>query len=89
MRCPVIYIQLQAVVWLSCGLHMFPFSVALHYLITYFLRLLICQSVGIKIDSKENETRKPGARTISTSDSRFPVLVIPTDEELEIAEATP
>lgn len=46
------------------------------------------ESVGIKIDSKENETRKPGARTISTSDSRIPVLVIPTDEELEIAEAT-
>lgn len=46
------------------------------------------ESVGIKIDSKENETRKPGERTISTSDSRIPVLVIPTDEELEIAEAT-
>ena len=46
------------------------------------------ESVGIKIDSKENETRKPGARTISTPDSRIPVLVIPTDEELEIAEAT-
>lgn len=46
------------------------------------------ESVGIKIDCKENETRKPGARTISTSDSRIPVLVIPTDEELEIAEAT-
>lgn len=46
------------------------------------------ESVGIKIDSKENETRKPGARTISTPDSRVPVLVIPTDEELEIAEAT-
>lgn len=46
------------------------------------------ESVGIKIDNKENETRKPGARTISTPDSRIRVLVIPTDEELEIAEAT-
>ncbi|MBD5647079.1 MAG: acetate kinase [Desulfovibrio sp.] len=46
------------------------------------------ESVGIKLDAKENDTRKPGARTISAPDSRIKVLVIPTDEELEIAEAT-
>ena len=46
------------------------------------------ESVGIRLDTKENDTRKPGARTISAPDSRIPVLVIPTDEELEIAEAT-
>ena len=46
------------------------------------------ESVGIRLDAKENDTRKPGARTISAPDSRIKVLVIPTDEELEIAEAT-
>ena len=46
------------------------------------------ESVGIRLDTKENDTRKPGARTISAPDSRIRVLVIPTDEELEIAEAT-
>ena len=55
------------------------------------VRSMVCarlESVGIKLDEKENDTRKPGARTISTPDSRIRVLIIPTDEELEIAEAT-
>ena len=55
------------------------------------VRSMVCadlESVGIRLDEKENDTRKPGARTISTPDSRIRVLVIPTDEELEIAEAT-
>ena len=33
-------------------------------------------------------TRKPGARAISTPDSTVPVLIIPTNEELQIAMAT-
>ena len=41
-----------------------------------------------KVDKKENHTRKPGARVISTPDSRIPVLIIPTNEELEIATTT-
>ncbi len=55
------------------------------------VRAAVCEGLeglGIKLDHKENDTRKPGARTISTPDSRIRVLVIPTDEELEIAEAT-
>ena len=40
------------------------------------------------MDKKENHTRKPGARVISTPDSRIPVLIIPTNEELEIATTT-
>lgn len=55
------------------------------------VRAAVCEGLeglGIKLDLKENDTRKPGARTISTPDSRIRVLVIPTDEELEIAEAT-
>lgn len=55
------------------------------------VRAAVCEGLeglGIRLDPKENDTRKPGARTISTPDSRIRVLVIPTDEELEIAEAT-
>ena len=46
------------------------------------------ENLGIKIDAKENSTRKPGARAISTPDSAIPVLIIPTNEELQIAMAT-
>lgn len=55
------------------------------------VRSKVCENLeimGIKLDEKENSTRKPGARIISTPDSRIKVLVIPTNEELEIAEAT-
>ncbi len=44
------------------------------------------EAIGFKLDEQENNTRKPGARTISAPDSRFPILVIPTNEELQIAE---
>ncbi|MBQ3058926.1 MAG: acetate kinase [Desulfovibrio sp.] len=46
------------------------------------------ESLGIKINAEENNTRKPGARVISTPDSTVPVLIIPTNEELQIALAT-
>lgn len=55
------------------------------------VRAHVCErleSIGIKLNTKENNERKPGAREISTPDSRIKVLVIPTNEELEIAEAT-
>lgn len=55
------------------------------------VRSMVCKDLdllGIKLDEKENSVRKPGARVISTPDSRIKVLVIPTNEELEIAEAT-
>lgn len=42
---------------------------------------------GVKLDPAKNATRG-GARTISTDDSRVPVMVIPTNEELEIARIT-
>lgn len=57
----------------------------------HIVRSKVCEnleSMGIRLDEKENATRKPGARVISTPDSRVKVLVIPTNEELEIAEAT-
>ncbi|GHU90105.1 acetate kinase [Deltaproteobacteria bacterium] len=44
--------------------------------------------LGVKLDEAENNTRKAGARAISTPDSKIPVLIIPTNEELQIAMAT-
>ena len=46
------------------------------------------EGLGIKINAEENGTRKPGARVISTPDSSIPVLIIPTNEELQIALST-
>ncbi|MBD5641962.1 MAG: acetate/propionate family kinase, partial [Desulfovibrio sp.] len=55
------------------------------------VRAQVCarlESIGIRLDEKENELRKSEPREISTPDSRIKVLIIPTNEELEIAEAT-
>ena len=46
------------------------------------------EALGVVIDSKENSIRKPGARVISAPESATQVLIIPTNEELEIAEST-
>lgn len=43
------------------------------------------EGLGIKMDAKKNETRSGDERTISTDDSRIKILVIPTNEELQIA----
>ncbi len=40
---------------------------------------------GIVVDTERNASSERGARRISTDDSRIAVLVVPTDEELEIA----
>ncbi|HJA77976.1 acetate kinase [uncultured Desulfovibrio sp.] len=55
------------------------------------VRAAVCKGLedfGIILNQGENSTRRPGARTISTPDSRVKVLVIPTNEELQIAQAT-
>ena len=55
------------------------------------VREAVCEGLegfGIKLDKKENSTRKPGARVISAKDSKVKVLIIPTNEELEIATTT-
>lgn len=55
------------------------------------VRSRVCEhleTMGIKINEEENSTRKPGARDISAAGSRIKVLIIPTNEELEIAQAT-
>jgi len=52
------------------------------------IREMICSKMefmGIKIDSYQNSTRKPGLREINAADSKVKVLIVPTNEELEIA----
>jgi len=46
------------------------------------------EALGIRIDEARNERRSDGARIISTDDSTVTVLVVPTNEELEIARQT-
>lgn len=44
--------------------------------------------LGLYVDEDRNQSRDTGIRAISTDGSRFPVLVVPNDEERAIAEAT-
>jgi len=44
--------------------------------------------LGIKVDAEKNRRKSKDAFEIQTADSRVKVLVIPTNEELEIAEQT-
>jgi acetate kinase len=46
------------------------------------------EGLGIVLDAQENAARKPGARVISAAQSKVKVLIIPTNEELEIAHST-
>jgi len=43
------------------------------------------EGFGVVLDGARNAERVPGARRISADDSRVEVLVVPTNEELEIA----
>ncbi|TDK24728.1 acetate kinase [Arthrobacter crusticola] len=45
-------------------------------------------ALGIELDPDLNELRGSSARVVSTAGSAMPVLVVPTDEEGAIAEAT-
>ncbi len=44
--------------------------------------------LGVELDPARNEARTPGIRTISADGSAVSVLVVPTNEELEIARQT-
>ena len=44
--------------------------------------------LGVRVDPARNEERRRGIRVISTDDSAVTVLVVPTNEELEIARQT-
>ncbi len=55
------------------------------------VRRHVCQGLdilGIRLDAQRNATPSGGIRRISADDSRVDVLVVPTDEEREIARAT-
>lgn len=45
-------------------------------------------ALGLFLDREANALRSKEIRTISREDSAFPILVVPTDEERAIAEAT-
>jgi acetate kinase len=45
-------------------------------------------ALGVVLDARLNRARSAEPRVISTADSAIPVLVVPTDEERAIAEAT-
>ncbi|ALE93136.1 acetate kinase [Arthrobacter alpinus] len=45
-------------------------------------------ALGVKLDAGANLVRVTSPRVVSTADSAIPVLVVPTDEEQAIAEAT-
>jgi acetate kinase len=56
-----------------------------------FARAGICgglEGLGIAVDPAKNDVRSPAQRAISPEGSRVSVLVIPTNEEIAIAEAT-
>jgi len=56
-----------------------------------YCRAAVCSNLerlGIKMDMKENNLRKSGARSLSLPDSNIQILIIPTNEELQIAETT-
>ncbi|MVN90848.1 acetate/propionate family kinase [Mucilaginibacter aquatilis] len=53
------------------------------------IRELICtdlEYLGIELDTTANSTRSKGIREISTAKSKVKVLIVPTNEELEIAQ---
>ena len=55
------------------------------------VRQLACaglQLLGIELDDRKNEEGGKGARIISKDGSRVKVMVVPTDEELCIAQET-
>ncbi|MFV7234793.1 acetate/propionate family kinase [Flavobacterium sp. ZB4R12] len=53
-----------------------------------YIRKLVCTDMdyfGIELDDSKNETRSKEIREINTPDSKTKILVIPTNEEIEIA----
>jgi acetate kinase len=53
-----------------------------------YIRKLVCTDMdyfGIELDDSKNEIRSKEIREISTPDSKTKILVIPTNEEIEIA----
>lgn len=54
-----------------------------------YIRKLVCQDMeylGIRLDEEKNAVRSGSIREISTDDSNVKVLIVPTNEELEIVK---
>ncbi|WP_027137656.1 acetate/propionate family kinase [Gaetbulibacter saemankumensis] len=54
-----------------------------------FMRQLVCEDLdflGITLDAEKNTIRSKGIKSIHSEDSKVKILVIPTNEELEIAK---
>ncbi|MBZ7985758.1 acetate kinase [Campylobacter sp. Cr9] len=55
------------------------------------MRAAVCKQLahlGFSIDEEKNAKREKVARNIAKADSKYPILVIPTNEELSIAKQT-
>ena len=55
------------------------------------IRSLVCKDmdfIGIKLDEEKNQQKSQLARAVEAEDSKVKVLVIPTNEELEIVQQT-
>jgi acetate kinase len=53
------------------------------------IRALVCEEMdflGLQLDENKNNTRSNQLREINTVTSRTKILVIPTNEELEVAK---
>ena len=53
------------------------------------MRQLVCKDLdflGIELDEEKNQSKSKGLRAINTEASKVKILVIPTNEELEIAK---
>jgi acetate kinase len=53
------------------------------------VREMVCQDLdylGIYLNTNQNKVRTKGINEISTADSKVKILVVPTNEELEIAQ---
>jgi acetate kinase len=58
---------------------------------SHLVRAGVCdglRSLGVRLDPARNQARSEVPRTVSSHDSPVAVLVVPTNEELEIAEQT-
>ncbi len=56
-----------------------------------YVRAMACEgleALGIKLEPEKNKIRESGVRNINANDSSVAILIVPTDEELEIAQAT-
>jgi len=58
---------------------------------SHTVRASVCsglECLGVRVDDARNQVRSERPRTVSSDDSTVAVLVVPTNEELEIAEQT-